>query len=190
MEGCQKFGVYFFSRETRVFHTGDLGVIDKDGFVSITGRLKELYKLENGKYCVPTLIEEAIAMSRFISQAVVSGADRPYNIALVVPDWAAIRNEFGVSDDVSEGELVNDARVKGLLSAEIKLQCYNIKKYETPVAFLIVAPFTTANGQLTPKMSVRRHVVMKDYAELIDDLYGGSVENGGYLRDEDELEVA
>ena len=176
--------------ETRVFHTGDLGVIDEDGFVSITGRLKELYKLENGKYCVPTLIEEAIAMSRFISQAVVSGADRPYNIALVVPDWAAIRNEFGVSDDVSEGELVNDARVKGLLSAEIKLQCYNIKKYETPVAFLIVAPFTTANGQLTPKMSVRRHVVMKDYAELIDDLYGGSVENGGYLRDEDELEVA
>jgi len=177
--------------KTRVFHTGDLGVVDKDGFVSITGRLKELYKLENGKYCVPTLIEEAIGMSRFISQTVVSGADRPYNIALVVPDWAAIRNEFGVlSDDVSEEELVNDPRVKGLLSAEIKLHCYDVKKYETPVAFLVVAPFTAANGQLTPKMSIRRHVVICDYAGLIDKLYGGKVENGGYLREENKLKAA
>ncbi|EJK50686.1 hypothetical protein THAOC_30274, partial [Thalassiosira oceanica] len=161
--------------KTRVFRTGDLGVVDKDGFVSITGRLKELYKLENGKYCVPTLIEEAIRMSRFISQTVVSGADRPCNIALVVPDWAAIRNEFGVSDDVSEEEL---------------LHCYDVKKYETPVAFLVVAPFTAANGQLTPKMSIRRHVVICDYAGLIDKLYGGKVENGGYLREENKLKAA
>jgi len=71
------------------FHTGDLGKLSADGFLSVTG-LKEQYKLENGNYVCPTPIEEAIDMSRFISQVVVTGDNRPYNIALVVPDWTAI----------------------------------------------------------------------------------------------------
>ena len=121
--------------------------------MSVTGRLKEQYKLENGKYVCPTPIEEAIGMSRFISQVVVCGANRPYNVALVVPDWLAIRNELGLTEeDVSEEELVNESRVKGLLSAEIKLNCYNIKKFEVPVAFLMVSPFTAANNMVTPKV--------------------------------------
>jgi long-chain acyl-CoA synthetase len=76
------------------FHTGDLGKLSADGFLSVTGRLKEQYKLENGNYVCPTPIEEAIDMSRFISQVVVTGDNRPYNIALVVPDWTAIRHEL------------------------------------------------------------------------------------------------
>jgi len=141
--------------KSRMFHTGDLGKLSSDGFLSVTGRLKEQYKLENGKYVCPTPIEEAIGMSRFISQVVVTGANRPYNVALVVPDWVSIRSELGLSDeDMSEEELVNDDRVKGLISAEIKLNCYDIKKFEIPVAFLFVSPFTAENNMVTPKVSI------------------------------------
>ena len=110
-------------------------------------------------------------MSRFISQVVVTGDNRPYNIALVVPDWVAIRSELGLSElDTSEEELVNNSAVKGLLSAEIKLNCYNIKKFEVPVAFLVVAPFTAANNMVTPKVSAQlsnthwmiKHIMNKD----------------------------
>jgi long-chain acyl-CoA synthetase len=114
------------------FHTGDLGKLDSEGFLSVTGRIKEQYKLENGKYVCPTPIEQAIGFSRFISQVVVCGANRPYNVALIVPDWLAVRTELGISEDSSEEDLVNDFRVKGLISAEIKLNCYNIKKFEVP----------------------------------------------------------
>mmetsp|Transcript_15704 Transcript_15704/g.28479 ORF Transcript_15704/g.28479 Transcript_15704/m.28479 type:complete len:713 (+) Transcript_15704:214-2352(+) len=177
--------------KSKLFHTGDLGNIGVDGFLSVTGRLKEQYKLENGKYVCPTPIEEAIGMSRFISQVVISGANRPYNVALVVPDWLAIRSELRLSEsDTSEEELANDGRVKGLISAEIKLNCYNIKKIEVPMAFLIVSPFTAANNMVTPKMSIRRHVVMKSYEDMISDLYDGNVRGSGYLRNQQEQEVA
>eukprot|EP00804_Cyclotella_cryptica_P013704 CCRYP_016132-RC/>CCRYP_016132-RC protein AED:0.28 eAED:0.28 QI:348/1/1/1/1/1/11/531/685 len=142
---------------SRLFHTGDLGKMDSNGFLAVTGRIKEQYKLENGKYVCPTPIEQAIGMSRFISQVVVCGANRPYNVALVVPDWLAVRSELGISTmNTSEEDLVNDCRVKGLINAEIKLNCYKIKKFEIPKAWACVAPFTAANNMVTPKMSIRR----------------------------------
>ena len=154
-----------------MFHTGDLGKLEEDGFLSVTGRIKELYKLENGKYCCPTPIEEAISISRFISQVVVSGANRPYNIALIVPDLKNIRSELGIAEDALEEELASDSRVTGLIASEIKLNCYNIKRYELPRGFLFVSPFTASNNMLTPKMSIRRHVVIKTYADIIAELY-------------------
>jgi long-chain acyl-CoA synthetase len=169
--------------KSKMFHTGDLGKLDHDGFLSITGRLKEQYKLENGKYVCPTPIEEAIGMSRFVSQVVVCGANRPHNVALVVPDWPAIQSELGL--DGSEEELVNNDQVKGLISAEIKLNCYNVKKFEVPKDFLIVSPFTAANNMVTPKMSIRRHVVIKTYGDLISDLYGESARGVARSREEE-----
>jgi long-chain acyl-CoA synthetase len=163
--------------KSKMFHTGDLGKMDKDAFLSVTGRLKELYKLENGKYVCPAVIEGAIGMSRFISQVVVCGANRPYNVALIVPDWVAIRSELGISElDALEDELVNDDRVKGLLTAEIKLNCFNIKRYEVPQAFLLVSPFTAANNMITPKQSIRRHVVIKAFDEMITAIYDGNTD--------------
>ena len=91
--------------KSRMFHTGDLGRMGEDGFVKVTGRLKEQYKLENGKYVVPTPIEEAIGMSRYIAQVVLTGANRPYNVALLVPEWPAIRSEFKVDDSISDDEV-------------------------------------------------------------------------------------
>ena len=159
------------------FHTGDMGQRTEDGFVKVTGRIKEQYKLENGKYVCPTPIEESIGMSRFITQVVLVGANRPHNIVLIVPEWEALRNEFKVSPDVTEEELANDDRVKELIDAEIAMSCYNLKKFEIPTKWAFVAPFTVANDMLTPKMSIRRHKVQLAYQELINEIYGAELEN-------------
>jgi long-chain acyl-CoA synthetase len=138
----------------------------------VTGRLKEQYKLENGKYVCPTPIEEAIGMSRFITQVVLCGANRPYNVALLVPELPLIRKEVGADDSVSDDDLVNDDRVRALVDAEIEKTTQKMKKFEVPQAWAFVAPFTAANNMLTPKMSIRRHKVIQTYEELVNSLYG------------------
>jgi len=155
---------------SKMFHTGDLGRME-DGFIKVTGRSKEQYKLENGKYVVPTPIEEAIGMSRFISQVVLFGANKPHNVALLVPDWTAIRTELDVND-LSEEDLINNKLVRSLIDAEISANCWRLKKYEVPSKWTFVAPFTAANNMLTPKMSIRRHKVIQTYHDLIAQLYG------------------
>lgn len=146
--------------------------MDEEGWVKITGRIKEQYKLENGKYVVPTPIENAIGMSRFISQVVLCGANRPHNICLLVPEWPAIRAELKIDDSVSEDDLANDERVKQLIDTEVAESCKKMKKFEVPKEWAFVAPFTAANNMLTPKMSIRRHKVMEAYEDLISGLYG------------------
>ena len=169
--------------KSRMFHTGDLGRMSHDGWVRITGRLKEQYKLENGKYVCPTPIEEAIGMSRFVAQVVLAGANRPHNVALIVPDWVSIRAEFGIADTVSDDLLASDERVRSLIEDEIQSNCAGLKKFEIPQDFTFVAPFTAANNMLTPKMSIRRHVVIRTYEDEVALMYG-------YEKVEDDLEPA
>jgi long-chain acyl-CoA synthetase len=76
----------------RYFRTGDLGCMIEKRFLKLTGRVNELYKLENGKFVMPSLIESALGRSNFISQNCVIGANRPYNIALIVPDMVELTN--------------------------------------------------------------------------------------------------
>ena len=158
--------------KSRMFHTGDLGRMDDDGWVRVTGRLKEQYKLENGKYVVPTPIEEAIGMSRFISQVVLFGANRPYNTVLLVPEIPAIRNEFDFDESMSDEEVLTDERVKGLIDEELASSCRYLKKFEVPQRWSFVEPFTAANGMLTPKMSIRRHKVIQAHQDEIAKMYG------------------
>lgn len=155
----------------RMFHTGDLGRKDVSGFIRVTGRVKEQYKLENGKYVVPTPIEEAIGLSRFISQVVLAGSNRPYNVVLLVPEWPTIRTAIAADDSVTEEGLANDPRVKELIDHAIASNCSRMKKFEVPHKWAFVAPFTAANSMLTPKMSIRRHKVIATYADIIDGLY-------------------
>ena len=103
----------------------------------ITGRLKELYKLENGKYVCPTPIEEAISMSRFISQVVLCGANREYNVALIVPDWDAIQlhwNQNITSISSTYDDIINDTNFQKCIYDEINNSCMkaNLKSYEMP----------------------------------------------------------
>lgn len=148
-----------------------MGKMDDGGWVRVTGRIKEQYKLENGKYVVPAPIESAIGMSRFVNQVVVCGANRPHNVALLVPEWPAIRKELGVEDDITDDELASEMSVKELIDNEIIQSCIKLKKFETPKDWAFVAPFTAANNMLTPKMSIRRHKVMDAYDELISSMY-------------------
>ena len=111
-------------------------------------------------------------MSRFISQVVLCGANRPHNVALLVPEWTAIRNEIKADAAATDDALANDARVKALIDKEIQATCARLKKLEIPQAWAFVAPFTAANNMLTPKMSIRRHKVIHAYGDIISHMYG------------------
>jgi long-chain acyl-CoA synthetase len=155
------------------FRTGDLGRLDEDGFLFITGRIKEQYKLENGKYVVPAPLEEILQLSPFINQAFVHGANKLYNVALIVPDRLALEKwakQQGLS--VSYEELLALPQVKALFEAELAQQGGDFKSYERPKKFqLIGEEFSVDNGMLTPKMSLKRNVVTDVYAEALDALY-------------------
>ena len=110
-------------------------------------------------------------MSRFISQVILYGANRLHNVALLVPEWVAIRTELGIKDDTIDDELANFSKVKDLIGNEIIKSCAKLKKFETPKDWAFVAPFIAANNMLTPKMSIRRHVVMNAHEELISQMY-------------------
>jgi long-chain acyl-CoA synthetase len=149
--------------------SGDLGRIDGDGFLFITGRVKELYKLETGKYVAPAPLEEGVALSPFISQAFIYGSDKPYNVALIVPDMAALKgwaSEHGVTD------LLKDERVRKLITDEIAKHSTEWKGYEKIRDFVLLGEeFSTGNDMLTPTLKVKRRNVLKRYGSELDALY-------------------
>jgi long-chain acyl-CoA synthetase len=157
------------------FRTGDMGYIDPQGYLFITGRIKEQYKLENGKYVVPTPLEESIKLSPYVANVMVYGDNRPYNVALVAVSVGAIRKWAEAShvrlpnDD--EGVL-KDERVRALMKAEIEKQSTEFKGFEAVRDFaLITADFTTENGMLTPSLKLKRRKVVETYAAVIEQLY-------------------
>jgi len=155
------------------FRTGDMGFIDDDGFLTITGRIKEQYKLENGKYVVPAPLEELLQLSPMINQAFVFGDNRPFNVALIVPDLASLEkwaNENGVGGD--KGSWLTNDKVLALFREECDKQSGDFKQYEKIKKLqLIGEEFTVENGLLTPKMSVKRRKVIEKYQADLDALY-------------------
>ena len=156
------------------FRTGDLGYVDEDGYLFIRGRIKEQYKLENGKYVVPSPIEEQLQLSGFISQVMVYGEQRPFNVAVVVPDfeylekWAA---EKGLNTSDLEA-LLADAEVKELYKTEIQRAQANIKHYERIRDFVLEdEEFTPENGMLTPSLKIKRRAIMEKLGADINELY-------------------
>ncbi|MFN7132452.1 MAG: AMP-dependent synthetase/ligase, partial [Myxococcales bacterium] len=156
------------------FRTGDLGRFDSDGFLYITGRLKELYKLENGKYVAPAALESKLQLSPLILQAMVYGANRPYNVAVLVPDMLALK-EWAASqgiDSSNPNQLVADDRVRARYKQELETYGKEFKGFEAVRDFILVAEeFTVANDMLTPKLSMKRRNVLKRYEAEIEALY-------------------
>jgi long-chain acyl-CoA synthetase len=153
--------------------SGDLGRFDADGFLYITGRVKELYKLENGKYVAPAPLEEKLQLSPYIAQCVVYGADRAYNVALIVPDMPAL-TAWAPSQGVStEPEaLLRDKKAHALIRAEIDSHSRDFKGFESIREFLLEpSELTTANGMLTPTLKLKRRAVMKLYEDRLKALY-------------------
>ena len=160
--------------EDHGFRTGDLGHVDEDGYLFIRGRIKEQYKLENGKYVVPSPIEEQLQLSGFISQVMVYGEQRPFNVALVVPDfeyleqWAA---EKGL-DATDLDTLLEDAEVQELFKTEITRAQSSIKHYERVRDFALeTEEFTPENGMLTPSLKIKRRAILEKYGDQIDEMY-------------------
>ena len=155
------------------FRTGDLGRIDGDGFLYITGRVKELFKLENGKYVAPAPLEEKLQLSSYIAQAVIFGADRPYTVALIVPDMATLRS-WAASEGIEthDATLVEAPRVRELLRSEIETHSRDFKGYESVRDFVVdTEELSIANGMLTPTLKVKRRKVMEKYGKQLASLY-------------------
>jgi len=160
----------------RGFRTGDLGHVDADGYLYIRGRIKEQYKLENGKYVVPSPIEETLTLSGYIMQAMVYGEQRPHNVAVIIPDfdylgkWAA---ENGVDDSDHEA-LIVDERVVELFKTEVNRAQSDIKHYERIRDFILATEeWTPENGMLTPSLKIKRRALMAEFGDGINALYAG-----------------
>jgi len=158
----------------RGFRTGDLGYRDDDGFLFIRGRIKEQYKLENGKYVVPSPIEEQLQLSGYVANIMVYGEQRPYNVAVIVPDmdaltkWAA---DHGLGD-LSGEALLESETVTDLYQREIDRLSGSIKGYEQVRGFVLEdEEFTPENGMLTPSLKVKRKAVLDRYGDDLAKLY-------------------
>jgi long-chain acyl-CoA synthetase len=162
------------------FRTGDMGRLDEDGFLYITGRLKEQYKLENGKYVVPTPLEEQLKLSQYILNVMVYGDNRPYNVALIVANMEAVKawaKENGVTDDGDK--LLSNAKVRGLFKKELDHYGQKFKGFEGVKDFALISEdFTTDNGMLTPSLKVKRRKVFERYQDIIEGLYAKKKEKG------------
>jgi long-chain acyl-CoA synthetase len=152
--------------------TGDLGYLDTDGYLYITGRVKELYKLNNGRYVAPAPLEEKLKLSPFVSNCMVYGAGQPYNVALVVADVPALQRYF--AGELREARaLLSDRRVRRLFEDEILKHSREFRTFELVRSFwLEVEPFTRENGMLTTSFKLRRDRVRERYEGKLLSLYG------------------
>ena len=141
-------------------HTGDIATISEDGFITITGRKKELIVNSGGDNIAPARPEASLTFQETIFQSMVIGDRRPYLVAVIVPE-------------VEKTNKMNDKEINEIISSEIKKANEGLSSIEKIRKFIIAKePFSTENGLLTPTMKVRRHKVVEIYGETLDDLYG------------------
>jgi Long-chain acyl-CoA synthetases (AMP-forming) len=159
------------------FHTGDIGEIDDDGFVRITGRKKELIVTAGGKNVAPAVLEDRVRAHWLISQCLVVGDQKPFVAALVtidpesLPTWL---EKNGRPADTKLADLVDDADLRVEVQVAIDDANKAVSKAESIRKFVILADdWTEAGGQLTPSLKLKRNVVHKEAAEQIDGLYAG-----------------
>jgi long-chain acyl-CoA synthetase len=155
--------------------TGDRGKLDDDGFLFITGRIKEQFKLENGKYVFPVAIEEEIKLHPLVENVMVYGYNKPYTIAIIIPDFTALdqglKEQLHLSDD--KEEIVKSKEFQQHLQTEILHQLKGqFGNYEIPQKMLLLSEsFTIENGYLTPTQKLKRRVVLNNFQSNINHLY-------------------
>ena len=155
-------------------HTGDMGYIDKDGFLFITDRKKNILVTSGGKNIAPQPIENLLISSRYIDQALVIGDKRKYCTAFIVPSMENLK-KFATDQSIppeDEKKLVEDTRIRQLIRAEIDNLSINLASYETIKEFTLLSePFSIESGDLTPTLKIKRNVVEQRYQHLIEKMY-------------------
>ena len=141
-------------------HTGDIATISEDGYITITGRKKELIVNSGGDNIAPARPEASLTFQETIFQSMVIGDRRPYLVAVIVPEVEKTKN-------------MTDEEINEIISSEVKIANERLSSIEKIRKFIIAKePFSTDNGLLTPTMKVKRHKVNEIYGEILDDLYG------------------
>lgn len=155
------------------FRTGDAGFL-KDGAITLTERIKDLFKTSNGKYIAPQEIETRLGIDRYIEQAAVIGDERNYVTAIIVPSLPALeafaeKNKITYTD---HEDLLTKPEVQKLIDERIKLAQADMANYEQIKRFrLIKKGFSIETGELTNTLKMRRAVIMQKYKLLIDEMY-------------------
>jgi long-chain acyl-CoA synthetase len=180
IKGPNIFGGYYKNADASFgavedgwLHTGDLGSLDQDGYLSITGRKKDIIITAGGKNLTPANFENDLKQSPFVSQCVMHGDRRPFPVALITLDeevvvpWA---EQNGLPADVAE--LAEHPKVREMIQAEVDKANAKLAQVEQVKKFVILDhDLSQETGELTPTLKVKRNVVGDKYGELFDRLY-------------------
>jgi len=154
-------------------HTGDVGLIDDDGHLQITDRKKDIIVNDKGENVSPQKIEGLLTLELEIAQAMIYGDGKPHLVALLVPDgdWLkAWAKEHGKPLDLAE--LTEDADLRAALDAVVTRVNGRLSNIERLRRFIIAGePFTIENGQMTPTLKIRRHIIIEQYGDRLEALY-------------------
>lgn len=156
------------------FRTGDIGELDGDGFLRITGRKKEIIVTAGGKNVAPAVLEDRLRADPIISQCVVVGDNKPYIAALITLDQDALSQILSANniDTAPMTELVANPNLRALVQKAVNSANEAVSNSEAIKKFsILLEDFTIDNGYLTPKMSIRRHLIVQDFSKDIDALY-------------------
>ena len=156
------------------FRTGDIGELDGEGYLRITGRKKELIVTAGGKNVAPAVLEDRLRANPIISQCVVVGDNKPYIGALVTLDQDALPQILAANNIESApmSDLIQNADVRALVQKAVNAANEAVSNSEAIKKFVILPEdLTIDNGYLTPKMSIRRHLIVQDFAGDIEGLY-------------------
>ncbi|APZ34727.1 long-chain fatty acid--CoA ligase [Microbacterium aurum] len=157
------------------FRTGDIGSFDDEGFLTITGRKKEIIVTAAGKNVAPAVLEDPIRANPIVGQVVVVGDQKPFIAALItldpemLPTWLA---NNGLPGDMSLKDAAANPKVREEVQRAIDIANKSVSRAESIRKFTILdTEWTEASGHLTPKLSIKRNVIMQDFADAVDELY-------------------
>jgi len=150
--------------------TGDVGEIDADGFLKITDRKKDLIKTAGGKYVAPQPLEAQLQEQSIIERAVVIGDQRPYCVALIVPDWQAVKSELRLDGDPQQ--LVDDENLRRRVQQIVDGINQGVGSWESIKQFkLLPEDFREEAGEMTPTLKVKRRAVQERHRDEIEAMY-------------------
>jgi long-chain acyl-CoA synthetase len=157
------------------FHTGDLGTLDDNGFLAITGRKKEIIVTAGGKNVAPAVLEDGLRLHPLVSQALVVGDRRPFIAALITidednfPHWKA---ENGKPASATVESLADDPDLRAAIQSAVDIANKSVSRAESIRSFTILPQdFTEERGEITPSLKLRREIIAKAYADRIDAIY-------------------